>query len=151
MTSLPQRIIELGYQLPDSPMPLASYVPAKICGDMIFISGQLPFKDKALLMEGQMTMQRDLEQAKQAMAQCFLNGLAAVATVTDLNELRGVLRLGAYVASSTDFTNQHIVANGASDLAKALFESKGLHTRFAIGVAALPLGATVELELIFYR
>lgn len=148
--SLSKRLSHLGYELPALTVPLAAYLPAKCMGNMVFISGQLPLQNGKLLMEGPLTKQSNLVQSQKAMACCFLNGLAAAGTVVDLEEIKGVLRLGAYVASSDDFYEQHLVANGASEMAQQIFASEGQHIRFAVGVSALPLNSSVELELTFY-
>jgi len=145
---LRKRLQELGHALPEASAPLASYTPARVWQGAVYVSGQLPLKKGELLLTGPMTADRSIEEAQNAMAQCFLNGLAAAVLVADLDRIVGVLKLGAYVASAPDFTGQHKVANGASDLARDLFGEVGVHTRFAVGAAALPLGATVELELI---
>lgn len=101
------------------------------------------------MLAGPMTRDRDLEPAQAAMGQCLLNGLAAAAAVVKLDDIRGVLKLGAFVASTPDFFEHHKIANGASDLAQQIFGDAGKHARFAVGVTALPLGATVELEIQF--
>lgn len=144
---LEQRLKELGIQLPAVNPPIASYVPAVQAGSLVFTSGQLPMKDGALLITGPMAPGRSIEEAQAAMRQCFLNGLAAA--IHAAGAPVAVLRLGAFVASTADFTDQHKVANGASDLAKEIFGEKGVHARSAIGVPSLPLGATVELEITF--
>ena len=141
---------KLGYSLAQPKAPLASYVPAKSWQDLVFVSGQLPFKAGSLLMTEPMHAGRQLSQAQEAMAYCFLNGLAAAAQEVTLDKLKGILRLGAYVASAPDFTEQHLVANGASDLAESLFGESGKHTRFAVGVPSLPMNAAVELEILFH-
>ena len=146
---LRERLKELGLAVPELNPPLASYVPARRHETIVYVSGQLPLLNGDLQMSGPMHSARSLDQAQEAMARCFLNGLAAAATVVDLDALQGVLKLGAYVASEPDFTDQHKVANGASNLAQELFGNNGVHARFAVGVAALPLGATVELEIQF--
>ena len=144
-----KRIQEAGLILPQVNPPIASYVPAVRSGSTIFTSGQLPMKEGQLLMTGIMTASRSLEEAQNAMKQCFLNAIAAALLVAREDEIKGVLKLGAFVASAPDFTDQHKVANGASDLAKLIFGDAGVHARFAVGVASLPVNATVELEVIF--
>lgn len=126
--------------------PVAAYLPARKHNDLIYVSGQLPMHDGKLLMSGVMTNARPLEEAQKAMARCFLNALAAAA---ECGQIIGVLRLAAFVASDPDFTSQHLVANGASELAGQLFGDAGRHVRAAVGVSSLPLGATVELEVVF--
>ena len=129
--------------------PLAAYVPARRHGDLIYVSGQLPMKKGGLMMSGPMAAERSLDEAQQAMEQCFLNALAACASLVDLEKIQGVLKLTAFVASEIEYTDQHRVANGASGLAEDIFGEAGKHARSAVGGAALPLGATVELEVIF--
>lgn len=147
---LRERLTARGIEIPPLTPPLASYVPAKRHGSLVVVSGQLPMQaDGNLMMTGPMHSGRSLDEAQLAMERCFLNGLAAAATVVDLDDLQGVLKLGAYVASEPDFSDQHKVANGASDLARELFDDNGIHARFAVGVSALPLNATVELEIEF--
>lgn len=145
-----EKLKEMGLDLPKVVPPVASYVPAKKMGNLIYVSGQLPMQDGKLTMTGLMTKDRSLEEAQKAMAICFLNGIAAAATVAELDEVKGVVRLGGMVASASDFTDQHKVANGASDLAQKIFGEHGIHARAAFGVAGLPLGVTVELEILFH-
>lgn len=143
------RLQKLGIQLPNPPEPLAAYIPARKSGNLIYISGQLPLKDGNLMMTGPMIPGRSIDEAKTAMAQCFINGLSAATQVCDIESIKGVVRLGAYVAGTTDFTEQHLVANGASEIIPEIFGKHGLHARAAVGVSSLPLNATVELEIIF--
>ena len=142
------KLIELGLVLPHVSAPLAAYVPARISGNLIYISGQLPMRDGALMRTGALQTEEEVEEGQEAMAQCFLNGLAAASLVTDLDRIQGVLRLGAFVSSGPEFIWQHLVANGASHLAERIFGEKGKHVRAAVGVPVLPLNASVELELI---
>ena len=144
-----EKLKELGLELPEVAKPLASYVPARRSGRLVYISGQLPLENGKLTLTGAMTPESDLAAAQSAMARCFLNGLAAATLVTELDEVEQVIRLGAYVTSTANFTDQHKVANGASDLAQQIFGSRGVHARAAVGVPSLPMGATVELEIIF--
>ncbi len=146
---LDNKLKELGIILPEPARPLASYIPARKSGNLIYISGQLPLLDGKLLMTGPMSPERDKEEASRAMAQCFLNGLAAAAQLVNLSGITGVVRLGAFVSSTSNFIEQHIVANGASELAAQIFGEAGRHARAAVGVASLPLDATVELEILF--
>lgn len=145
---LEQRLKALGIQLPAVNPPIASYVPAVRDGNLVLTSGQLPMKDGTLLITGPMSPGRSIDEAQAAMRQCFLNALAAARHAAGTDPVR-VLRLGAFVASTPDFTEQHKVANGASDLAREIFGDLGVHARSAVGVPSLPLGATVELEVTF--
>lgn len=143
-----EKLKELGLELPDIPVPVATYVPARLSGKNIYVSGQLPLKAGQLMMTGPVNSKLLIE-AQSAMRQCFLNGLSAATTVVNLENISRIVRMGAFVASTPDFFEQHKVANGASDLAKELFGENGIHARSAIGVPSLPMGASVELEIIF--
>ena len=147
---LAQRLIELGLTVPPAPQPVAAYVPASRTGNLVFVSGQLPLLAGTLMMTGAMGSGKStIEAAQAAMQQCFLNALAAASTCVDIASIRKVIRIAAFVASGPDFTDQHLVANGASELALQLFGENGKHARAAVGVASLPLGASVELEVLF--
>lgn len=149
MSHVSERLKELGLILPPAPAPVAAYIPAKRAGSLLFVSGQLPLKDGKLLLTGALASEDQAAPARQAMEQCFLNALAAACSVVTLDDILGVARLGAFVASTPDFTWQHVVANGASELALKLFGDEGRHSRSAVGVPSLPLGASVELEVQF--
>ena len=143
-----KRLQELGYKLPVPPTPAASYLPATCFQNMIFVSGQLPLQNGKLLMKGKVSSHTPLGKVQEAVLCCFLNGLAATASVVDsIDRIQKLIRLGVYVASEPSFTNQHLVAEGASKPALELF-GEG-HSRFAVGVSSLPLDASVELEMIF--
>ncbi|MDW8262465.1 MAG: RidA family protein [Phycisphaerales bacterium] len=150
MHPIEQRAESLGISWPTPPKPVASYVPCVRIGDLIHVSGQLPMKDGQLLAVGRVPTAVSLEQAQAAARQCVLNGLSIVR-----NELGGdwdrfirVVRLGVFVQSAEDFTQQPQVANGASDLLQQLLGDNGRHARAAVGTNALPLGATVEVEML---
>lgn len=143
------KLKELGFILPEVAKPVAAYIPAKRNIDIVYVSGQLPLKDGALMLTGPLNSEAEVEKAKQAMAQCFLNAIAAATTVVGIDDLSGVLRIAAFVASAPSFTWQHLVANGASELAAKIFGEQGRHSRSAIGVPSLPLNASVELEVQF--
>ncbi len=153
MNKIEQRLQDLNLYLPSLAKVQANYLPAKRHENLIYVSGQLPIKEGKIILEGQMNKNRDLKEAQDAMACCFLNGLAAaIYTLEKENiklSLKGVLRLGAFVSSTSDFYEQHLVANGASDLAEKIFGLSGLHARSALGVCSLPKNATVELEILF--
>lgn len=144
-----KRLMELDIILPEVNPAVASYVPAKLFGNQVLISGQLPMQVGNIMLDGPLNKNSDLDLARSAMRQCFLNGLAAATLVVDLDALQGVLQMGAFICSTAEFTDQHLVANGASNLAQEIFGKSGQHTRFAVGVNALPLGASVELSIIF--
>lgn len=144
-----KKLESLGIQLPAVTPPLASYVPARRSGQLVFVSGQLPMKGGELMATGALDSEEDLKRAQAAIRQCFLNALAAAGLVADLDKIARVIRLGAYVSSTPRFFQHHLVANGASDLAREIFGEEGVHARFAVGVPSLPVNSSVELEAIF--
>jgi enamine deaminase RidA (YjgF/YER057c/UK114 family) len=144
-----ERLQALGIKLPAAPRPVASYVPAVEAGPLLFISGQLPFHDGALLHVGQVPDPVSVEAAREAARQCVINALAvAREQLGSLDRVERVARLSGYVACSPTFYQQPVVINGASDLLEAVFGTAGKHSRIAVGVASLPLNAPVELDLI---
>ena len=163
MTSpIDSRLASLGITLPAVPGPFGAYVPAKRSGNLVFVAGQLPMRDGKLLASGPVPSQCSVEYAKAAARQCVVNALAAVRTVEpDLGRIAGVVRVGVFVSSDPAFTAQPAVANGASEfllelfanaaseLLLDLFGDAGRHVRAAVGVNALPLDATVEVEFVF--
>lgn len=144
-----KRLEEWNIVLPPSPAPVANYAPAILYRDFLFVSGQLPFSGVELLAQGPLKTQDDVEPGKKAMEQCFLNALAAAGSIVDLDSIKKVLKLTAFVASYPEFRWHHLVANGASDLAVKIFGEQGLAVRTTIGVVSLPLNASVELEVVF--
>jgi len=145
---LPQKLIALGLDLPPAPKPVASYVPCVEANGLIFVSGQLPTREGELLTTGRMP-HVTLEDAQGAAAQAARNGLAIGNDVIggDLSRFGRMVKLDVFVASEPDFTEQHKVANGASELIGQLFGDTGEHARAAVGVSSLPLNATVELAM----
>jgi len=141
----------MGLMLPEAPKPVAAYVPCVRTGNLVFVSGQLPFAGKALLASGPVPTEIPIDQAQQAAVQCVLNGLAVIKQELngDLSRIQRVVRLGVFVQSSAGFTEQSLVANGASELMQKLFGEAGKHARAAVGVNALPLNASVEIEFLF--
>jgi enamine deaminase RidA (YjgF/YER057c/UK114 family) len=144
------RLRELGLTLPPAPKPVAAYIPAVRSGNLVFISGQLPFKDGQLLATGPVPSPVSLEQAQAAAKQCVLNCLAVLADQAGgtLDRVKRIVRLGVFVCSQPGFTEQPKVANGASELLQQLFGESGRHARAAVGSIALPLGAAVEIEMV---
>lgn len=143
------RLAELGLTLPAAPKPVAVYVPAVLVGETLFVSGQLPLHQGKLLAVGAVPTAVSLEEAQQAARQCALNALAIVGDAIDgdWSRLIRIIRLGVFVASDPSFTEQSKVANGASELLGEIFGEAGQHVRAAVGSVALPLGATVEVEM----
>jgi enamine deaminase RidA (YjgF/YER057c/UK114 family) len=139
----------LGIALPPAPRPVASYVPAVETGSLLYISGQLPIRDGALIHTGRVPDAVTLEAAKEAARQCLINALAvAREQLTTLDRVVRIVRLSGFVASAPDFYQQPAIINGASDLLEAVFGVAGQHSRIAVGVVSLPLNAPVELDLI---
>jgi len=144
------RLAELGLTLPDAPKPVASYVPARRSGSLVFISGQLPMRDGKLAASGTVPDRVSPEEANECARLCALNALAVLrAEIGDLSRVRGVVRLGGFVASAPGFTAQPAVINGASNLMLEVFGERGRHARAAVGSVALPLDAPVEIEFLF--
>jgi enamine deaminase RidA (YjgF/YER057c/UK114 family) len=144
-----ERLAELGLSVPDVAKPVAAYVPAVRTGNYVFTSGQLPMREGQLLATGKVGGEVSPEVALECARQCALNAIAAVrAEVGDLSQVKRVVKVVAFVASTTDFTGQPGVANGASELFGAVFGEAGQHARSAVGVPVLPLDAPVEVELI---
>jgi enamine deaminase RidA (YjgF/YER057c/UK114 family) len=148
-----RRLANQGFVLPQPAAPIANYVPAVLSGNLLFISGQLPFgADGALAAEhvGKLGAGVDEAAAQRAAALCALNCLAqARALIGDLDRIAHCVRLGGFINCAEDFTRLAPVMNGASDLIGAALGEKGAHARSTIGVAQLPLGACVEVEAIF--
>lgn len=151
MSAIESRIAELGLEVPEVAAPVAAYVPAARTGDYVYTSGQLPVVDGKLPSTGKVGENGvSLEEAAKLAEICALNGLAAARGVLgSLDRIEQVVKVTAYVASETNFTDQALVANGASVLLGKIFGDSGIHVRSAVGVAVLPLDAPVEIEFIF--
>jgi len=148
MPALLDRLAELGIELPAVATPLADYVPAVRSGSLVFTSGQLPVVRGALPKTGVVGDNITPDEAMQFARTCALNALAAVHALVGLDSVVRVVKLVGFVASAPGFTGQPAVVNGASELLGQLFGHAGAHARSAVGVASLPLGAPVEIELI---
>ncbi len=146
---LPTRLANLGLSLPPAPKPVAAYVPAVVTGDLVCVSGQLPLVDGQLVAVGPVPSVVSEAQAAVAARQCVLNALAIVGEVIDgdWSRLARVVRVGIFVQCDARYGGQPQVANGASQLLEQLFAEAGRHARAAVGVNALPLDASVELEM----
>ena len=143
-----ERLGELGIELPGVAAPVAAYVPAVHTGSLVYTSGQLPFVDGRLAATGKVGSEVSPEEAQRHARTCVLNALAAVDGLVGLDEVIRVVKVVGFVASAEGFTGQPAVVNGASDLLGEIFGEAGAHARSAVGVAELPLGAPVEVELI---
>jgi enamine deaminase RidA (YjgF/YER057c/UK114 family) len=143
------RLAELGLALPAVAAPLAAYMPAVRSGSLVWTSGQLPMVEGKPAATGKVGAEIDAEQGKALARTCALNALAAVkAEVGDLSAVRRVVKVVGFVASTPEFTGQPGVVNGASELLGEVFGEAGRHARSAVGVAALPLDAPVEVEIV---
>jgi enamine deaminase RidA (YjgF/YER057c/UK114 family) len=145
------RLKELNITLDEATKPAGSYVPYVISNNLVFISGQLPFIDGAITIKGKIDKNVSIDDGikmAEVCAKALLSQLKAACN-GDLDKVIRVVKLGGFVASSPDFTDHPKIINGASDLIVKIFEEKGKHSRFAVGVASLPLNAPVEIEGIF--
>ena len=142
------RLAELGIELPQAAAPVAAYVPVVIAGNLAHVSGQLPFVD-GKLVTGRLGEDVSLEQGNAAARACGLMILAQLeAALGSLDRIERIVKLGAFVNSAAEFTDQPKVANGASGLMAEVFGEAGKHARSAVGVPVLPLGAAVEVDAI---
>jgi enamine deaminase RidA (YjgF/YER057c/UK114 family) len=148
MSSVDDRLAEIGLAVPPVPAPVAVYVPAVRTGSYVYTSGQLPLKDGQLILTGKVGGEVSAEEAYDCARQCALNAIAAVKSQVELDSVVRVVKATVFVASTPDFTGQPGVANGASELFGAAFGDAGTHARSAVGVPVLPLDAPVEVELI---
>ena len=150
MSLVVKRLEELGVQLPHSAAPIANYVGFVRTGNLLFVSGQICLADGTPVAKGKLGKQVAVEQGQAAARVCAINLLAQVkAAVGDLDRVTRVVRLGGFINSAPDFLDGSKVMNGASDLMVAVFGDKGRHARTAVGVAALPADAAVEVEGTF--
>jgi len=148
--TIQQRIEELGLTLPEVPKPVANYIPAIHVGNEVRTSGQIPMKNGTLEFKGSVPTQQSVESATEAAKLCGLNAIAAAGScLGSVNKIDGVLSVRVFVASESGFEGHSAIANGVSDLMVAVFGDSGKHTRVAMGSIGLPLGATVEVEVVF--
>ena len=143
-----ERLARAGLDLPGPPTALGAYLPAVRAGRLVFTAGQLPLVDGALLAAGCVEGDVSSDVALRCAERCALNALAAAATVCDLDRVVRVVKVVGYVASSPGFVAQPAIVDGASSVMAAAFGDAGRHAREAVGVAALPLGAPVEVSLL---
>jgi enamine deaminase RidA (YjgF/YER057c/UK114 family) len=148
MASPGERLRELGLNLPTVAAPAGAYVPARRSGSLVFTAGQVPLVDGILAASGKVGAEITPEQGYDLARICALNALAAVDDLVGLAAVAGVVKVVGFVASAPGFTGQPGVINGASELLGAVFGEAGRHARSAVGVAELPLGAPVEVELV---
>ena len=147
--SYEQKLIELGITLPAPPKPVATYISAVLAGELLFLSGVIPFRDGKLVFEGKLGRELTVEQGYEASRVALLNALAIVRQeLGTLDRVKQVVRMTGHVASAEGFVQHPAVINGASDLLVKVFDEAGKHARVALGAAELPLNAPVEIELI---
>jgi enamine deaminase RidA (YjgF/YER057c/UK114 family) len=148
MKNVEKRLLLLGYQIPEVSKPVAAYIPAKQTGNLVFTAGQLPMVNGELISKGLLGQDVEVEEANKAARICTLNALAAIkGVIGDLDRIKQIVRVVGYVASVPTFTQQPAVVNGASELLLEIFGENGKHARSAVGMAVLPLNASVEIEL----
>jgi enamine deaminase RidA (YjgF/YER057c/UK114 family) len=142
------KLNQLDLILPEIPKPVAAYIPAKQSGKLVFTSGQLPMVNGELVSKGLLGQDVEVEDANKAARICTLNALAAIkGVIGDLDRIKQIVRVVGYVASVPTFTQQPAVVNGASVVLIDIFGEAGKHARSAVGMAVLPLNASVEIEL----
>lgn len=147
--TIEKRLADLGVTLPAAAAPAANYVPFARSGDLIFTAGQLPLKDGKLQASGLLGRDLDTAAGREAAKLCAVNVLAqAKAALGDLEKIRRLVKITVFVASTPDFVEQHLVANGASDFLATVLGERGRHARSAVGMASLPLDAAVEVEAV---
>ena len=144
------RLKELGITLPVAAAPAANYVPYTISGNTLYLSGQLPIEGGKVAVTGLVGRDVDVPTAQRAAELCAINILAQAKAALggDLGKIRRILKLNGFIASTPDFVEQHLVINGASNLIANVLGEAGKHARAAVGMAALPLNASVEVDAI---
>jgi enamine deaminase RidA (YjgF/YER057c/UK114 family) len=148
MGTVADRLTELGLTVPEVAAPVATYVPALVDGDLVYVSGQLPVIAGELVATGKVGAEVSTDAAAALARTCAVNCVAALASVVDLERVRQIVKVTGFVASAPGFTDQPLVVNGASELFGAVFGPAGQHARSAVGVAELPKGAPVEIDVI---
>jgi enamine deaminase RidA (YjgF/YER057c/UK114 family) len=150
MTTALERLRQYGYELPHPRPPVASYLPVTRSGNLLFVSGQISAAESGVV-SGRLGDTMNVVQGGNAAELAALNVLAQVvhAGGVGLEDIRQALKLTVLVCSAPDFTEHHLVANGASNLLVGVLGDKGKHARAAFGVAGLPLGAAIEIDAVF--
>ncbi len=151
MSEIEKRLEAMGVSLPQPPAPVASYVGHVVHNGLVFVSGQVPLVDGNVMQTGLLGEGVSLEQGMAAARVCAINILAQVKVACggDLERVERCIRLGGFVASTKDFTDQPRVINGASDFMVEVLGDRGAHSRAAVGVASLPLNSSVEVDATF--
>ncbi|WP_353641529.1 RidA family protein [Mesorhizobium sp. WSM2239] len=147
--TIEKRLSDLGITLPAAAAPAANYVPFMRTDNLVFTAGQLPLREGKLQVTGLLGRDVDTAAGQEAAKLCAINILAqAKAAIGDLEKIKRLVKITVFVASTPDFAEQHLVANGASDFLVAVLGESGKHARSAVGTASLPLNASVEIEAI---
>lgn len=143
------KLKSLNITLPTPPKPAGAYIPVVISDQTVYVSGQIPLKDGKVAYKGKVPKEQTLEQAQMAAKLCIINALAQLkAEIGSLDRISKIIRVSGFVNSEPDFTEQPQVINAASNLLFEIFGHKGKHARIAVGVASLPFGSTVEIDMI---
>lgn len=144
-----EKLESLNLTLPIPPKPAGAYIPVVKTGNIAYVSGQIPIKDGKVAYKGKVPSTQSLEQAQEAAKLCVINAMAQLKLeLGDLEKISKIIRVSGFVNSEPDFTDQPKVINAASNLLFKIFGEKGQHSRIAIGVASLPLDATIEIDMI---
>ena len=144
------KLASLGITIPTPVAPAANYVPTVVSGNLLFVSGQISVTADGTRLTGKLGETVDADAGRAAARQCGINLIAQIKAALggDLSRVVRIVKLGAFISSTADFTEQPKVANGASELMQAVFGESGRHARSAVGVPVLPLGAAVEIDAI---
>ncbi len=144
-----EKLKSLNITLPSPPKPAGAYIPVVKSENTVYVSGQIPIEEGKVVFKGKVPSVQSLEQAQKAAKLCAINALAQLKSeLGSLDKVSRILRVSGFVNSEPDFIEQPKVINAASDLLFEIFGEKGQHSRIAVGVASLPLGATVEIDMI---
>ncbi len=151
MNRYEEALAELGLTIPEPTVPVATFVPYVVTGNLVYVSGQIPMRDGELGFVGKLGRDYDVGQGREAARACALNVLSVLrlACGGDLDRMTRCVRLGGFINSTDDFTSQPEVMNGASDLLVAVFGERGRHARTAASVNSLPRGVAVEVDAVF--
>jgi enamine deaminase RidA (YjgF/YER057c/UK114 family) len=151
MSVIAKKLTQMNIELPTPSTPVASYVPYVVVDKLVFISGQLPLEEGKVKVEGTGGKDVDMEAGQRAARLCALNLLSHLKNACggDLDRVKACVKLGGFIASAPGFYDQPKVMNGASELMQEIFGEAGCHSRFAVGVSALPRNAAVEVDAVF--
>ena len=150
MSLIEKKLKELNIQIPTAPSPVGNYLAFRISGNKIYISGQLPIDKNGIMIKGKIGNELTEEDGKKAALLCMLNSIGHLKNaIKDLDKVKSCIKINGYINSENNFENHPSLLNSASDLIVKIFEDKGRHARFAVGVASLPLNTPVEIEGIF--